>query len=266
LVALNRWIGDTPLAITNHGLYSHTVPEWVFDWYLRTLGKWTFNQADVVFCYTDDERAALRDRGVGVRIEVVPNGIDTARFTPDGSESERITGNGPTALFVGRLVEGKRPAEAVTALADARADDRALQLAICGEGPLRADLEALAADLGVASSVQFLGQVPYEEMPAVYRSADILVLPSRTEGVPRTVLEAISSGVPVVCSRLDQLEEIVSRDGRGELVDVATDGALARAVVRLLDGDVRPEPLGSDYAWQTTVDETTDVLASLAGT
>ncbi len=90
LAALKRFLGDVPLAITNHGLYSQNAPEWVFDLYLRSLGRWTFDQADVVFCYTDADRDRVREFGVSSRIEVVSNGIDRARFTPDGPESELL--------------------------------------------------------------------------------------------------------------------------------------------------------------------------------
>jgi len=50
LAALRRRLGDVPLALTNHGLYSQSAPEWVFDLYLRSVGRWTFEQADVVAC------------------------------------------------------------------------------------------------------------------------------------------------------------------------------------------------------------------------
>ena len=52
LTAIQRHFSAVPLAITNHGLYSQSTPKWLFDLYLRTLGKWTFNAADLVFCYT----------------------------------------------------------------------------------------------------------------------------------------------------------------------------------------------------------------------
>jgi hypothetical protein len=63
LTALLRRLGDTPLAITNHGLYSQSAPEWAISAYLRTLGRWTFNQADAVFCYTDTDRRTRRRGG-----------------------------------------------------------------------------------------------------------------------------------------------------------------------------------------------------------
>lgn len=88
----------------------------MFRWYLQTLGRWTFNQADVVFCYTDEDRKRVREFGVDSRIEVVANGIDTERFTPNGPASDVIDHDGPVVLFVGRLVEGKRPQDAVRAV------------------------------------------------------------------------------------------------------------------------------------------------------
>jgi len=107
LAALKRRVGDIPLAITNDGLFSQNAPEWVFDLYLRTVGRWTFNQADQIFCYTDEDKRRVRELGVRSPITVVSNGIDTERFTPEGSTSELIESDGPVVLFVGRLVEGK---------------------------------------------------------------------------------------------------------------------------------------------------------------
>lgn len=69
-----------------------------------------------MFCYTDEDRERVREFGVDSRIEVVPNGVDTERFTPDGPTSDLIDHDGPVVLFVGRLVEGKRPQDAVKAV------------------------------------------------------------------------------------------------------------------------------------------------------
>ncbi|SEP69079.1 glycosyltransferase family 4 protein [Natrinema salaciae] len=262
LAALKRFLGDIPLAITNHGLYSQNAPEWVFDLYLRSVGRWTFNQADVVFCYTETDKRRVQEFGVSSRIAVVSNGIDTQRFVPDGPTSELIDTDGPVVLYVGRLVDGKRPAAAIDALHGVRQDHPTAQLYLCGEGPLRDELEHRAAEVGFSESVHFLGHLSYDEMPAVYRSSDVLVLPSRAEGVPRTVLEAISSGIPAVCSHLDQLDEIVA--GRGTLVDMDGGESIARHVSDWLAADRDVDPLEDDYTWQTTVERTTDRLRSIA--
>lgn len=261
LAALKRRLGDIPLAITNHGLYSQSAPKWVFDMYLQTLARWTFNQADVVFCYTETDERRVRDLGVSSRIEVVPNGIDTERFTPEGPESESIESDGPVVLFVGRLVEGKRPGVAVEAFAKVIAEYPDAELFLCGDGPLREQVEGRATELGIEDAVTFLGHVPYDEMPKVYRSGDVLVLPSRAEGLPRTVLEAIASGVPVFCSQLDQLRGLV--DGRGELVDTGAEDSFARGMIDWLQDDGTTDSFEEGYGWEMTVEQTTDRLQSI---
>ncbi|MCH7661510.1 MAG: glycosyltransferase [Euryarchaeota archaeon] len=152
LAALKRRFSNIPLAITNHGLYSQNAPEWVFEWYLRTVGRWTFNRADVVFCYTEEDRERVQRFGVESNIEVVSNGIDTERFRPDGPASERIDYEGPVVLFVGRLVEGKRPGDAVVAMEEVRREHPDARLYLCGKGPLRGDLEAQISARGLGES------------------------------------------------------------------------------------------------------------------
>jgi glycosyltransferase involved in cell wall biosynthesis len=261
LAAAFRRFGDTPLAITNHGLFSQNASEKVFDWYLKTVGKWTFNSADVVFCYTEADEKRLREYGVTTDVAVVPNGIDTERFTPDG-EVHKAMPRGPTVLFVGRLVEGKRPGdalEAFTGVVEKRPD---VSMVFVGEGPLQEDLEREAESLGVSGFVRFLGHLEYDEMPSVYRGADVLVLPSRAEGLPRTVLEAMASGVPVVVSDLPQMRSAVG-DG-GLTVPVSQPESLERGLSRVLDGRFNPRwSVEGEYDWRTTVDGTTRRFYSL---
>lgn len=266
LTALGRRLGSTPLAITNHGLYSQTAPEWLFDMYLRTLGRWTFDSADVVFCYTEEDRNRLRERGISTDIAVVHNGIDTDRFTPDGPVHDAIHGN-PAVLFVGRLVEGKRPGDALAAFNQLRDRFPDSVLNICGEGPLRGDLEAEARQCGLADSVSFLGHLPYDEMPAVYRAGDVLVLPSRAEGLPRTVLEAMASGTPVVVSNLEQVAPVIN-DEAGETVPVGDVRGVAAALATILDAPESYSPaetVAGHYDWSDTVEQTTAALENIAG-
>jgi len=254
LAALRRRVRNTPLAITNHGLYSQNASEWVFDLYLRTAGRWTFNQADVVFCYTEEDLNRVREFGVNSRIEVVHNGIDTDRFRPDGPKSDRIDHDGPVVLFVGRLVEGKCPSDAVAAVSQ-MAETRNVKLYVAGEGPLRSEIDD--------EHVEFLGQLPYEEMPAVYRTADALMLPSRAEGLPRTVLEAMASGVGVVVSDLEQVTPVIGDSG--VTVPVGDITGFTEGLKTVLDGgaaDPRTQVEGR-LDWDETVERTTAVLEEL---
>ncbi|WP_254822889.1 glycosyltransferase family 4 protein [Haloglomus halophilum] len=264
LAAVARLLGGPPLAITNHGLYSQTAPERVFDAYLRTAGRWTFDRGDVVFCYTEEDRERLRGFGVSTPIEVISNGIDTSRFTPEGDPSERVPGGGPVVLFVGRLVEGKRPGGAVAALDRLRETHPDARLVVCGEGPLREELDAAVAERDLEDAVTFLGHVSYDEMPAVYRAVDALVLPSRAEGLPRTVLEALASGVPAVVSDLEQVAPVVEGVGRAVPVgDIEGFAAALRAVLAGTDREPRTAVV-DDHDWASTVERTTAALEHIA--
>ncbi|MCD2204881.1 glycosyltransferase family 4 protein [Halobacterium sp. KA-6] len=261
LAAVTRRLGDTPLAITNHGLYSQNAPEWLFDLYLRTVGRWTFNQADVMFCYTEEDRERVQEFGVESRIEVVPNGVDTERFTPDGEASDLIDHDGLVVLFVGRLVQGKRPEDAIEAV-DRLPDSLDAKLYVVGDGPLRADLEGRGDDV----EVEYLGHVPYDKMPAIYRGGNVMILPSRAEGLPRTVLEAFASGTPVVSSHLEHTASIVQ--GGGETVPVGDIKGYTEALEQVLEnglalGNRGRQTVVDKFQWQETVEETTAVLNSL---
>ncbi|PSQ46163.1 glycosyl transferase family 1 [Halobacteriales archaeon SW_12_67_38] len=268
LAALKRRLDSTPLAITNHGLYSQSAPEWVFRWYLKTLGRATFDSADAVFCYTETDASRLREFGVGTDIHVVANGIDTDRFSPDGDDSDRIAGD-PAVLFVGRLVEGKRPGDALSAIERVRETHPEARLHFAGKGPVRADLERRVVERGLDDTVAFLGEVPHEEMPDLYRAADLFVLPSRAEGLPRTVLEALSTGTPVVASDLRQMHSVI--EGAGVTVPVGDSEGFTDALADLAGDTERyarystrgRERVTSEHSWSDTVALTTEHLESL---
>jgi glycosyltransferase involved in cell wall biosynthesis len=139
-------------------------------------------------------------------------------------------------------------------------------LVFVGEGPLREELERDAGSLGVFESVRFLGHLEYDEMPSVYRGADVLVLPSRAEGLPRTVLEAMASGVPVVTSHLEHTASVVKRGG--ETVPVGDVEGYAAVLNRVLSDRTRLGMQGRDAAvggfrWKETVATTTMRLDGL---
>ncbi|ELY61126.1 glycosyltransferase family 4 protein [Natronolimnohabitans innermongolicus] len=268
LAALKSFLGDVPLAITNHGLYSQTAPEWVFDWYLKTAGRWTFNQADVVFCYTDVDRERLREFGVKSEIEVVSNGIDTERFAPDGPTSDLVDSDGPAVLFVGRLVEGKRPRTALEAMEGLLEHYPDATLYLFGDGSLRSELESYTRENNLEDAVEFVGSVPYDRMPDVYRSGDALLLPSRSEGMPRTVLEAMSTETPVVSSRLPQLVQLLP-DGN-ETVEIGDVDGFTTGLTNVFDTQqadtgqlTNRETILEEHSWHQTATETTAALSRL---
>nr|WP_255518507.1 glycosyltransferase family 4 protein [Haloarcula sp. CBA1131] len=115
-----------------------------------------------------------------------------------------------------------------------------------------------------------MGRVPYQKMPSVFRAADLFVLPSRTEGFPRTVIEALACETPVVASDLEQTSKIVNQTG--ETVQVGNVEGFATAISDLLSDQRGLSELGKHgraivttrYNWEETVQETTEILGQVA--
>jgi glycosyltransferase involved in cell wall biosynthesis len=193
---------------------------------LKLLKRSAFRHCGGVVVQTSLEAAKVgRFGGDAVRI---PNAVDTAMFSPDGDTESAPT---PTILCVGRLHDvQKRLTDVIRALARLPADWR---LEIAGTGPDRPMLEQLAAQLGVAERVAFLGFVSDPaELRRLYRRASVMALPSAYEGLPMVLLEAMSCGTPVVGSDIAAISEVIRDGASGLLVPVGDPERLASAMER----------------------------------
>lgn len=167
----------------------------------------------------------------GLDFEVVENGVDLDEFTPG---AEGPVHDPAVVLFVSRLIERKGLQFLLPALATPQALGLGWRLMVVGDGPRRKALEGQARDLGLAGRVEWLGQVAHEELPELYRRADVFVLPSLSEGMPNVVLEAMAAGLPVVATRVPGSEELVGEGENGLLVEPRDVAGLGEAVVRVL--------------------------------
>jgi glycosyltransferase involved in cell wall biosynthesis len=262
---------DTPVAVTCHGLHSVSVPHVLSKLHLVTVGAATYKAADVVFCYTDVERSRLRSLGVGSDIEVVANGVDVSRFRPGGDEKPEIARHdGPSVLFVGRLSRGKCPKDALDIIERLSEEHPDAALFFCGDGDLREELERAVERRDLREHVSFLGHVPYESMPSVYRAGEVLVLPSIAEGFPRTVLEALACRTPVVATNLEQMRDVLERTGVP--VEHGEVEGFAEAISGLIENREQREAYGErgrrlvedQFSWTDTVRRTTDRLETYA--
>jgi D-inositol-3-phosphate glycosyltransferase len=199
--------------------------------------------ADLVVASTSDERSQLvRLYGADPdRIEIVPQGVDAAIFTPgDRDAAKRALGvaGHPTLLFVGRIQRLKGADLAVRALAQLR--DRRSVLLVVG-GPSGADGEAelarlrlLVDDLGLSARVRFVAPQPHERLVRYYQAADVCVVPSRSESFGLVALEAAACGAPVVASNVGGLGIVVDHGTTGFLVERRDDVEFALAIERVL--------------------------------
>jgi len=177
----------------------------------------------------------------GLTVPIIPNGVDTDMHAPPVS---RIDNAVPRLLLVGRLVHQKGIDVLFHALSHLR--DLPFTVDIAGEGPERDTLCELATSKGLTDRVRFNGWVDRRELPSLYGSADIFVLPSRIEGMPNVVLEAMAYALPVVATDIAGTREVVRNEQTGLLVPVENVSALADAIRRLIANPQERRTLGDN--------------------
>lgn len=189
-------------------------------------------------------------------IEVIPNGVNLKHF----SFCER-SWDPPHLLFVGRLVYQK----GLDVLFESLSALQSLpwELSLVGDGPQFKPLQELAASKGIAERVYFHNWLQGEALLEQYRQANLFVFPSRHEGMPNAVLEAMASGLPVLATDIAGNEELVIPDHTGLLVSPDNPAALQKALELLLtDPDCR-ERMGSaarqrvedHYSWSWVAEQ-----------
>ena len=217
-------------------------------WYTRRLYN---HEVQAVVAISEGVRAMLVESGVDAdRIHVVPSGVDADRFVPTaGARSAararyQIADGACLLVVVGALEERKGHAVLLEALA-ILANPRVLVLC-AGEGSARAVLEARCAALGLDATVRFLGRV--DDVASVLAAADVMVMPSRQEGLGVAALEAMAVGLPVIASRVGGLPEAVKDGETGLLVPTGDPAALAAAIGRLAADPMLAHRLGAQGA------------------
>lgn len=175
--------------------------------------------------------------GPGARVEWIYHGVDLSRFDGAGRAQDAE----PLFVAVGRLSPPKGFDLAVRAVAALARGGRPGRLVLIGEGPERANLEALIAAEGVADRVTLTGALTHGEILPYYRRAWALMAPSRVmpngrrDGIPNVVVEAMAMGVPVVGTRAAGLEEAIEHGVTGLLADAGDVAGLAAALAALVD-------------------------------
>ncbi|MCY9782582.1 glycosyltransferase [Nocardiopsis sp. EMB25] len=246
-----------PVVFTNHfmpdNLYAHAhLPQGVHSvagsvaWrdMVRVAGA-----ADHVTTPTPRAARLLREKGFARAVEAISCGIDLERFHP--REGERAAARArfglpdrDTVVFVGRLDVEKRIDDTIRALARV-VSERDAQLVLAGTGQREQELRALAAGLGIADRVRFLGFVPDEDLPLVYAAGDVFAIASVAELQSIATLEAMSTGLPVVAADAMALPHLVEEGRNGFLFPAGDVAALAEHLLTVLGPDDRRRAMGT---------------------
>ena len=200
------------------------------------------------------------------RVRAIPNGYDRAEFAPVGPATD--DGGGPYVLYVGNLLPHKNLPRLIEAVARA-ARHSPVRLVIAGSGtPGRlAELRRLAEKAG--SRLELMPYVAQQALPALYRGASLVAMPSLAEGFGLPALEAMACGTPVVVGNTSAMPEVVG--DAGLLVDPEDTGAISDAILRLLtQASLRKELIArglaraAAFSWERTARQVLAVLDEVA--
>ncbi len=219
-------------------------------WLFKALERRLSRLARLVVAVSEGEAGTMRSSGVvsPEKVRVVANGIDPKPYelaTPSRPEDSK---EGATRVLVcGLLNVAKGQDLAISALKHPGC--AAVELWVVGDGEERGALERLASSLGVADRVKLLGH--RRDVPRLMKAADILLLPSRWEGMPYVVLEAASAGLPVVGTPVDGAREFLAEGERGWVATGADEAAIGEALASAVQAglQVRKQRARRAQAW-----------------
>lgn len=242
-----------------------------FAWHTKAILPHILHHSDVIAVSSLDYALSgvLGTMPENIRKKLVefPIGVDTARFSPGNKEEARnhfsIPADSRVALFVGGL-DRAHYFKGVPVLLDAfskfHIPHSTFQLLIAGSGDLREQYEARARGLDIADRVRFLGRVPDDDLPNLYRAADVVILPSvdRSEAFGKVLLEAQACGVPVITSNLPGVRTAIKDGVTGLLAPPNDPTALADAIRSVLEDPARAASMGlaarswveEKYSWR----------------
>jgi glycosyltransferase involved in cell wall biosynthesis len=229
------WMARIPVRIATHHGVIDGFPRW-----REKIHAWIINNniARTIVVVSEMTRQRALEEGIKAeRIIVIQNGITPISLEGvDRSEVRKEAGmqdDDLVILSVGRLVYQKGHEYLVAAMPTVLREFPNAKVGICGDGLLRADLESQVQLLGLSDSVKLLGKS--DGVAKFLASADVFVLPSRSrEGLSIALLEAMSAELPIVATKVEGMDEVISEGENGLLVPIKNPDVLAQAILQLL--------------------------------
>jgi glycosyltransferase involved in cell wall biosynthesis len=205
------------------------------------------------------------------RLHRLPLGVDAARFTPAPQAARARPPAELALLCVARLAVENDLHLALRAAAALAAAGCPFRLTLIGDGPLRAELQSYARELGLGARVRWPGRVELAELPGHYRAAGVFLYTRRYGAPPRVALQAMACGLPIAGFAAAGLDSYVQHGGNGLLVPPPDVAALAAALLRLAGDEALRRQMGAasrrlveeQYDWPLIVDRYEQLYAAL---
>lgn len=234
---LFRWLHNKPVVVTLRG-----TDQAIISKLPKRLARLAMNGFDAITTVSQE----IRDRVLGLGIEpervfLTPNGVNTELFCTAEQEICRagvgLECDGPVLMWAGRLAPEKGVADLIKAMPYILERVPETILVLLGDGPLRAELESLATELGVSEAVLFKGGVARHKLRDWYNAADLVCLPSLREGRPNTVLEGLACGRPILATAVGGVPELIEDGRNGRLVPAREPETMGRVAAEMLSGE-----------------------------
>ena len=220
---------------------------------LKPVTRRIWNRASKVVALSEALANTARQTAPELDIDVIPNGIDTDKFSPPERRTSRFS---IRLVTVARLLKRK----GIQTILEACAKPTLLPvtLQIIGTGPYEDELRGMVQRLGLGDNVEFVGYVPNEGLPRYYRKSDIFVLPSETESFGLVFAEAMSCGLPIAASDVGGIPETVRHGIDGLLCPPGDPAGLRENLIRLMSSseerkemsDSQRQRILKHYPWE----------------
>ena len=236
-------------------------------------GRRTMHSSDAGIVLTPFFEQLLRTKGVRGHLDVIPNGFSPVEEAPKRPSSlPRREDSRPLISFVGRLSFQKGLDVLMDAM-ESYGSDPGFRLAIAGKGELSGWLESRHARSNAKGNISVLGLVTDAEKRWMYENSDCVVIPSRFEGLPTVLLEAMHAGTPVVMADVNGLGGLVGECGSGLSVPSEDPESLALAMSRVMEADEDQasawgdsgKSASRDYQWDRVTDRVLGVYRRVLG-
>lgn len=228
--------------------------------FVRVLWK----GADALIANSEGLKKLAMDFDSKSEVIIIPNGVDNTYFSKKNNLREE---DEYVILFASRLIERKGLQFIIPKLRKIAVEaDKPIKLIVVGDGPYRTYLEELTEKFGVQDLVCFEGQKNKCDLPCYYQNADVFILPSKKEGMPNVVLEAMASGLPILMTPCEGSKELI-RDN-GKIVSIEEfPSALAElchdSEQRLRMGKRSEEIVKENYTWNIVIDKYLELFCKI---
>ena len=244
---------NVPLVGTHHTFFDYYLKHIHLDysWAKHLTWKltvWYYNRCDLVISPTRSLADGLVENGLKRPHEVLANGTDTDFFRPSSDKSQsksRLGLSEKVLIHLGRLSYEKSVDEVIRAFALLLEKEKDATLVIVGDGPSKAELEALARELGIERRVRFTGFILGKELLGYLQAGDVFVSASKSENMPLAFIEAMATALPIVAVRSLGLTEMIEHEKNGYLVAPGDRGAIAGRSLTLLQNVELRERFGA---------------------